>query len=275
MMNVDELLPSFLIKFIEKHNYLTREQEQELARVIQDPTAPVSKRNECRNKLVSANYRFALATIQQYDLSAVNADFEDLFQRAVEGLIAAADKFEPDRGKFCTFAKYWIIAKAGGLVKDNLYCVKTTSTTKQKVEMVIELANAISHAIKEEVHPQDVAELCGFRMDEISVGLEGLSYTPLDEIDLGLEYPIELIEPLAEKVKLALTPFEYDIIARRCGLGGARPQNSFEIGRFYCVSGQRIRVVSKSIAMKLEKEFGFQNGGGRSWMEKHPKPSTD
>lgn len=263
-------LPDFLSRFIETNHHLSREEEQVLARIIQDPFTSSDEKIRSRNSLVSANYKFALSVIRRYDVSSTNIDYNDLFQRAVEGLIEAAGKFKPDRGKFCTFAKFWIIAKVGGLIQKNIYCVKTTSTTKKKVEMVIDLANSMSHVAKEEITPQDVAALCGFNLDEIEVGLRGTSYIPADEASLSMTDATiaEIIfrEHLLEVVRF-LSSSDYDIIAMKYGLNGVRKRTSFEIGALYCVSGQRIRIVAKNILNRLNEEFKHERRGMLIWLE--------
>lgn len=263
-------LPGFITDFICDNAHLTREEEQRLASIIHSPDSTEEEIVECRNALVSANYKFAISTIKNYSLSNVNLDYDDIFQSAAEGLMKAAEKFKPGRGKFCTYAKMWILSKVRSSIEDNIYCVKTSSSTKQKIEMVISIANEMSHIEGKQVHPQEVAILCNFDLNEIEVGLKGINYAMIDDDHLPTEDKVILeiaFNAHLESVKEVLTPYEYDIIARKFGLGEGREKSSNDIGREYCVSGQRIRIIIRNIIKKLKEEFDGEQGGIFLWLE--------
>ncbi len=265
-----ERLPGFVTEFIEDHTRLTREEEQRLATIIHDPESTDEEKITCRNALVSANYRFAMSTIKNYNLSGINLDYDDIFQSATEGLIIAAERFEPGKGKFCTYAKMWILSKVISNIEKNIYCVKASSSTKQKIEMVISIADEMSHIEGRQVLPQEVAVLCGFNLDEIEVGLKGMTYTPVEDSGVSTRDNVKLEVALHEHLDAIidfLSPYEYDIIAMKFGLGNGKKKSSHSIGRKYGVSGQRIRIIIKNIIKKLAKEFEGKQGGIFLWLE--------
>ena len=82
---------------------LTREQEAELARRIQ------AGDTDARNELVEANLGFAYQEAGRWNGDRDDEEYDDTASAAVDGLIEAADRFQPDRGvKFITYAVHWI-----------------------------------------------------------------------------------------------------------------------------------------------------------------------
>jgi RNA polymerase sigma factor (sigma-70 family) len=61
---------------------------------------------KARDELVTRSMRFAISRARQYIKSG--RPFEDLVQGASEGLLIAANKFNPDLGRFTTVAGWWI-----------------------------------------------------------------------------------------------------------------------------------------------------------------------
>ena len=82
-------------------------EQKALARVMRNTSASESERAEARDKLISANIRFAFSIAKQYQHRGL--DLEDLIAEANTGLVRAADKFDPDVGvNFISYAVWWI-----------------------------------------------------------------------------------------------------------------------------------------------------------------------
>ncbi len=62
-----------------------------------------------REELILNNIRLVFQKAKEYDGGYF--DFEDRFQFGLEGLMRAADKFEAGKGKFSTYATWWIKKK--------------------------------------------------------------------------------------------------------------------------------------------------------------------
>jgi len=72
---------------------------------------------QAREQLISANLRFVVHIAKKYCSS--HAAFEDLIQAGNEGLVMAADRFDPSRGvRFLTFASWYIENKVRDLAYD-------------------------------------------------------------------------------------------------------------------------------------------------------------
>ena len=64
---------------------------------------------ESRNKAVMGNLGIAHNVARKV---ALKDEYEDVLHSAVEGLIIACDKFDPEKGEFGTFAYYYAMSKA-------------------------------------------------------------------------------------------------------------------------------------------------------------------
>lgn len=61
---------------------------------------------QARNELVERNMRFMVSMARKY--IGTGRSFDDLLQAGSEGLMTAADKFDPSKGRFTTIAAWWI-----------------------------------------------------------------------------------------------------------------------------------------------------------------------
>jgi len=64
------------------------------------------EREATRDELVTRNLRLAFFIANKWRGNDV--DFDDLRQEAIEGLMVAAGKFDPDKGRFTTIATQWV-----------------------------------------------------------------------------------------------------------------------------------------------------------------------
>jgi RNA polymerase primary sigma factor len=92
------------IRAIKTTDLLTAEQEQELAAAVQAGEEPAA--TEARNELVRRNLRLAAHEARKFIGRGI--DYEDLVQAANEGLMTAASKYEMGRGRFTTYAVWWV-----------------------------------------------------------------------------------------------------------------------------------------------------------------------
>src|SRR5574344_2153850 len=91
---------SFYVNYLKSIPLLTREEEVELAKKIQQ-----GDKNAC-NKLVTSNMRFVVS--EAYKYRNCGLPIEDLICEGNIGLMSAAEKFIPGNAKFITYAAFWV-----------------------------------------------------------------------------------------------------------------------------------------------------------------------
>jgi RNA polymerase primary sigma factor len=95
-----DTLPKYFKEIDEVANFMTKEEEQALARRIQ-------KGDEVAlNKLIQANLKYVVTMANKFIGQGVPID--DLIQEGNLGLYEAARRYTPDQGKVLTYAKFWI-----------------------------------------------------------------------------------------------------------------------------------------------------------------------
>jgi RNA polymerase sigma factor (sigma-70 family) len=97
---------------LDKYRHLSQEEEQRLAVIIS--TAPLDEdgkptgeeAREAINKLVLHNMKFAAKCAKRYSHRGVPID--DLISSTIPNMVRAAEKFQPGRGKFISYAAMWV-----------------------------------------------------------------------------------------------------------------------------------------------------------------------
>jgi RNA polymerase primary sigma factor len=99
-------------KNVGRHNLLTREDEQMLAKAME------AGDKRARDRMIQSNLRLAISIAKRY--MNKGCAFEDLVQESNIGLIKAVDRFDWRRGvKFSTYATWWIRQSVRRLVSDS------------------------------------------------------------------------------------------------------------------------------------------------------------
>lgn len=90
---------------------LTKEEEQDLIKVIFNQNEKESKKKIARDKLINANLRFVFKKAKRYAKGDVN-QFEELISAGNEGLIIGLNKYDPASGvRFLTYAGWWVMQR--------------------------------------------------------------------------------------------------------------------------------------------------------------------
>jgi RNA polymerase sigma-32 factor len=129
------------IREINKYSILTKEEEFELARKVEEDDDP-----NAAAQLINANLRFVVKIAYQYK----NYGFKltDLIQEGNYGLIMAVKKFDRDKGfRLITYAVWWIKAYIKNYIINNWSLIKVGTTQAQK---------RLFFKIKEEMRKNDI-----------------------------------------------------------------------------------------------------------------------
>lgn len=167
-----------LLKFARSKANLLPHEERELARRIKlgDKAA--------KDKLVEHNMRLAFKLASEWAGSGLDRD--DLVQTALTGLTHAAGKFDPDKGRFTTYATRWIYKELWDTAYANQNVIKRPSTVSRTATAIREyvksnptagleeIADAIDKPLNEVREAMDHAQVVTSTSDEnfVEVGSE-------------------------------------------------------------------------------------------------------
>lgn len=258
---------------ISKYKLLTREQEVEYGKRVQEEDDP-----EAAYILVTANLRLVVKIALEFQRVWMQ-NLLDLIQEGNIGLMQAVKKFDPYKNvKFSYYASFWIKAYILKFIMDNWRLVKIGTTQAQR-KLFFKLKKEKQKLIDEgfDPRPKLLSERLGVSQKEI-IDMD----QRLDGWDMSLDAPIkedsdtgrieflnvdsdsvedemarkeiELI--LQEKVvefKKSLTKRELEIFESRIYCD--TPLTLQEIGEKYNISRERVRQVEKSIVNKMKAFF--------------------
>jgi RNA polymerase primary sigma factor len=259
------------LKEISKIPLLTREEEQELGRRIQDGD------QEALQRMVESNLRFVVSIANKY--RACGIALLDLINDGNIGLIEAAKRFDPTRGvKFISYAVWWIrqaimqaLAEQCGSVRlplkqaGLLYKIRTQyqrlSKEMGREPTTHELAESIEVTPKLKV--EDVEEI--MRVSRKALSLESpvgedsdTAYLDLMTADNIPPVDHELVKSslASEIAKLLqeLSDREEQVIRMRFGIGAEGPLTLEKVGGKLGLSRERIRQIEKKAKTKLLKK---------------------
>lgn len=129
-MSKSEFDASSYMKEARHYPVLSKEEEIELAKLVKAGDVGAQK------KLIQHNLRFVIKVAHSYKTycrSNRSITFDDIVQAGNEGLIRAAEKFDPERGyKFITYAVWWIKAYMMNVIRENFSLMKIGTTQAQR-----------------------------------------------------------------------------------------------------------------------------------------------
>lgn len=277
---------------VSRYPLLSEEGETELSRRIRD-----DRDLDARNKLVEHNLRLVRWIARRFTWS--NIDFEDLVQEGNIGLMKAADKFDPERGRFSTYASWWIRAAITRAIADQ-------NDTIRKPVHIYELRGRILKAQRElsmngcEPTFKELAMAVGVSesavvqllttndgvvsldkiVDHVGHSNRGTSTQTFGEklADHGALLPDQVIEAqeeleLAKKrveqllheiaTGLELSPKYLEVFRMFYGFDASGKRHTLEyVGKQFDVTRERIRQIIAKIWQKVdERGYGMDHNG--------------
>ncbi|RMG46035.1 MAG: RNA polymerase sigma factor RpoD/SigA [Acidobacteria bacterium] len=271
--NSDKTILSRYFSEIREYPLLTKEQEQQLARRVQqgDP--------EAFERLVASNLSFVVKVASEY--RNLGLPLEDLLNEGNLGLIEAARRYDPSKGtKFITYAIWWIRKSILKALADQVNLVRVPSYQMKKVKEVRETERALRkelgrtpkrHEIGErlDVSVKKVDQVLQVNTKELSIDdtVSRESTTPVSDylVDEDADSPeTSLLRregmTLVGKALRYLSEQERIVIMHRFGLDGCPIMTLKEIGEKMGVSRERVRQIETQAKLRLRRMFSRPRG---------------
>jgi RNA polymerase sigma factor (sigma-70 family) len=219
-----------------------------------------------RDELVNRNMRFMVTMARRH--LKTGRPFDDLIQAGSEGLIEAAMRFDPAKGKFTTIATWWILQKIQRSVQSDsnmpvpsylpgqeaklrrMAAVATTPEAKAQLEAKADIAAKRLESRRRNAVSLDSSRGGGDEDD----GANMLSM--LEAESPGQEEQLERVQLVTKLVEVARTlpGRERDMFLMRIGLHPEHPGDSCtlaEIAAVFDVSRERVRQIYVASAGKV------------------------
>jgi RNA polymerase sigma-32 factor len=256
---------------IKRYRLLTREEEQDLAKRVQE-----KKDQKAAYKLVTSNLRLVVKIAMDFHRYWTKG-LLDLIQEGNVGLLQAVSKFDPYRGiKFSYYASFWIKAYMLKFIMENWKLVKIGTTQTQR-KLFFNLSKERDKLIAQGFNPEPrlLAERLDVKEKEIEemtlrlgggeislsapVGESGKevygSFLPdaqmaADDRLSEMENRELLLEKLGE-YRETLSGKELDIFDSR--IMAENPVTLQELGNKYHISRERVRQIQEKIIKNIKK----------------------
>src|SRR5579884_413811 len=228
---------------------LTREEERELAR------RKDAGDEEAKRRLIESNLRLVMSITRNY--TKADVPLLDLIQEGNLGLIRAVERFDYRMGfRLSTYATWWIRQAITRALADQ------GRTIRLPVHVADQVRRVLAQKLSRDPSPEEIAAESGFALERVNELLE-LMADPL-----SLEMPIgdgdsvyaDVIEDhrsespdaahahnarAAELAKAleSLDPRMRQVVERRFGLDGEKPQTLEELGAELGVTRERVRQL--------------------------------
>ena len=149
-LNVDDPVRAYL-KEIGRYQLLSPEEEQSLAKKIQDGDAAA------KELFINCNLRLVVSVAKKYIGRGLT--FLDLIQEGNIGLMKAVDKYEYEKGfKFSTYATWWIRQSITRAIADQAKTIRIPVHMVEVINKVVRTQKAILQETGREPNEEEIAE---------------------------------------------------------------------------------------------------------------------
>lgn len=252
------------LREIGKVPLLTREQEVELAKMIEEGN------KRAKEKLTRSNLRLVVSIAKKY--MGRGLSFLDLVQEGNIGLMRAVEKFDWRRGfKFSTYATWWIRQAITRAIADQARTIRIPVHMIETINKFKREARRLEQKLGREPAPEEVAKEMGIpeekaheiiKISQVPTSLE----TPVGKEedsrlkefipDEDSETPVdaastELLKNHILEVLDTLNPRERRVLELRFGLKDNQTRTLEEVGKEFGVTRERIRQIEAKALRKL------------------------
>ena len=244
---------------------LSPEEEKDLALKIKKGD------KKAKERFIEGNLKLVVSIAKRYIGRGVS--FMDLIQEGNIGLMIAAEKYDPNKGRFSTYAYSWILQKILRLIEYQGRNIRIPSYMQNDLKLRNGAINYLEDELNRTPTTEEVAEYLNFpvekvirlyegRLDTVSINskigddnftLEKIipsDDTPIDEV-VAEESINKQIRELIETSEL--TTNEKIVIKYRFGLVDGKEYKQTDIARMLGLTRERIRQLLNRAIKKLKK----------------------
>ncbi len=266
-LQIDAL--STWLQTVSRHGLLSREQEIELAKRIEQND------ESARNELVQANLRLVVSVAMKYQ--GRNVPLEDLIQEGNIGLMRAAGKFDYRKGfKFSTYAIWWIRQAIMRTLDNCSRSIRLPSYVVAKMSKFDSAYARLSQTLHREPTIEELSEVLElthkqiedllvlnsgtvslelpFNDEKNATTLSDLIEDPQANPEVGSIADLveeDLVDTLLSKLKVR----EREIIKMRFGLADGEEKTLREIGEKMDVTRERIRQLEIEAIARIKRLY--------------------
>ena len=276
--------------------FLTKEQEKELAARMTEGKSARKKlaaegtalspsiRTElerlrdaeraARNELIQKNLRLVVDVAKKYQGKGL--PFLDVIQEGNLGLFSASNKFDPQKGRFSTYATWWIRQTIQRAIAEQGRTIRIPILVGDRIRKIQSISQRLTQELHRDPTPEEIAaEIPGIKAEKVQLYLDSsreilsLEYPASDddrdgETEFGRYIPDpkqsppetatrDLLQEDLMKGVNSLLPREAKILMLRFGLNGGGPGLTLEeTGRKMNLSRERIRQIEAQAFSRLK-----------------------
>jgi RNA polymerase primary sigma factor len=265
---------------IQRHDLLTAEQEQALARRVQAQDVDHVDAMIAREAMILANLRLVVSVAKRY--GGRGMALPDLVEEGNLGLVHAVEKFDPDmQTRFSTYATWWIKQAIRRALMNKVKTVRIPTYLVEELNRWRNFARQFEQQHGRAPGPRELIEAMdpppGRRKLLLRLYENTAPGTASVSLDLLFEAVEAVVDPRASRPDLIdfttweqeglhdqigeLPEREAQIVRMRYGLGAVeQPMTLREIGRELGISRERVRQLEHAALRRLRSSFGGRGG---------------
>jgi RNA polymerase primary sigma factor len=203
-----------------------------------------------RDRLVMPNFRLVLKEVFRYHPTGMRRS--DLFQEGILGLHKAVFRFDASRAiRFSTYATYWIRQSIRKSLIDKSRMIRIPQAIQEELRKA---ESGLKPAEAERVR-RLMSETILFSYGESDDSNDRFSFEVKDPSvpELGESLHTGTVPQVVNDALGDLNSRERDVVQRRFGLAGERPQTLEEIGVHLNLSRERIRQIEQEALSRMRR----------------------